>query len=98
MLLANASLFGQIMLVALVLASTALVSLSNLWTKALHMHGRSLQVTDRRQYDRRLTLANELIEETGRDDWAIRTGMIQPKHAAATQNREQSSEEEPVIM
>jgi hypothetical protein len=98
MLLANASLLGQMMLVALVLASTALVGLSNLWTTTLHMHGRSLQVYDRRQYDRRLTLANELIEETGRDDWAIRMGMIQPKHAAATQNRGQTSEEEPVIM
>jgi hypothetical protein len=79
MLVANATLLGQITLVVVVLASLALVGLGNTLTKTLHMHGRNLRVVGTRQYDRRLTLAEELIEETGRDDWAIRMGMVQPR-------------------
>jgi hypothetical protein len=30
-------------------------------------------------YRRRLDLANQLVEENGRDDWAIRLGMITPE-------------------
>jgi hypothetical protein len=93
MLLANATLLGQIFLVALVLASIALVSLGNALTMNLRMHGRSLRVVGRRQYDRRLTLAEELIKETGRDDWAIRMGMVQPRPGTTNHTAEG-----PVIM
>jgi hypothetical protein len=79
MLVANATLLGQIMLLVLLLASIALVGLGNALTHDLHMHGRTLRVLGTRQYDRRLTLAEELIKETGRDDWALRMGMVQPR-------------------
>ena len=77
---ANATQAGQIVLLALLMISVGLVALSNDLTKAFRMHGHSIRVKGPpKKYERRLKLAEELIEETGRDDWAIRLGMINPK-------------------
>ena len=81
----NASQAGQIIILALLLLSVGLVAMSNQWQDSLHMHDCRIQVDGKpKQYARRLDLANELIKSTGRDDWAIRLGMINQKAGAAT--------------
>jgi hypothetical protein len=43
----------------------------------LHMKGRILRIEgERKVYDRRRVLADELISESGRTDWAIAMGLI----------------------
>ena len=76
-LASNIQQLGKILLLALLIGSAGLLAVTNVATKNLHMHGRVVKVQGkRRPYGRRLDLANALIEETGRDDWAIRLGMI----------------------
>ena len=73
----NASQTGKIIILALLLLSVGLLAMSNEWQESLCMHGCKIQVDGKpRKYARRLDLANELIEYTGRDDWAIRLGII----------------------
>ncbi len=80
----NASQAGQIVILALLLLSVGLVAMSNQWQDSLHMHGCKIKVDgEPKRYARRLDLANELIKSTGRDDWAIRLGMINQKAGAA---------------
>ncbi|KIP03228.1 hypothetical protein PHLGIDRAFT_252141 [Phlebiopsis gigantea 11061_1 CR5-6] len=74
----NATTTGNVLICGLLLASAALIGICNTITKDLNMFGRTVRVVGRKEYDRRLTLAHELIEETGRDDWAIGLGMITP--------------------
>ena len=80
----NASQAGNIIILALLLTSVGLVALSNYCQDSLYMHGYKVQVNGKpKHYVRRLDLANELINSTGRDDWAIRLGMINQKAEAA---------------
>ena len=74
----NATTTGNVLICGLLLASAALLGICNMATEDLRMYGRTVRVVGRKAYDRRLTLAHELIEETGRDDWAIGLGMITP--------------------
>ena len=81
----NASQVGQLIILALLLLSVGLVALSNESQESLYMHGCRIQVIGKpKKYARRLDLANELIKYTGRDDWAIRLGMINQKANDAT--------------
>ena len=76
----NASQTGEIAIVALLLVSVALVALSNEAQRELRMHGCTVTVDGvPKKYARRLDLAEELIRYTGRDDWAIRLGMVNQK-------------------
>jgi hypothetical protein len=76
-LVSNLTQFGKILLLALLIASVGLLAVANSTTRMLQMHGRIVSVLGpRKAYNRRLDLANELITETGRDDWAVRLGMI----------------------
>lgn len=76
-LVSNATRFGQILILALLAGSVGLLAIANSASDKLMMHGHILKkVGPKRKYARRLDLAHELIEETGRDDWAIRMGMI----------------------
>ena len=76
----NASQAGQITILALLLLSVGLVALSNEVQESLYMHGCRVRVDgEPKKYARRLDLADELIKFTGRDDWAIRLGMINQK-------------------
>lgn len=76
----NSSQAGDIIILALLLLSVGLVAVGNERQKSLHMHGCKIQVEGKpKKYARRLDLARELIENTGRDDWAIRLGMINQK-------------------
>ncbi|KAH0827302.1 hypothetical protein J3R83DRAFT_3925 [Lanmaoa asiatica] len=75
----NVSNIGGVLIAGLLLVSAALLGLCNALTSSLQMFGRIVsQVGPAKPYQRRLDLANELIEETGRDDWAIAMGMIVP--------------------
>lgn len=82
---ANATQAGEIILLSLLLLSVGLLAMSNERQESLYMHGCKIQVHGKpKKYARRLDLANELIKYTGRDDWAIRLGMINQKAAETT--------------
>ncbi len=71
---------GQFVLIALMFGSAGMLGLANHYTQISHIYGRQIKPEGpARPYRRRLDLAEQLIAETGRDDWAIRLGMIQPK-------------------
>lgn len=71
---------GKAILLVLWLLSAALLGVANESKSDLNMCGKLIKVDQApRPFKRRLYLARELIEETGRDDWAVRLGMIQPK-------------------
>lgn len=81
----NASQAGELIIMALLILSVSLVATSNERQESLYMHGYKVQVDGQpKKYARRLDLANELIKTTGRDDWAIRLGMINQKADDAT--------------
>lgn len=76
-LTSNASQTSQLLLASPLLASTALLGISNSQQKALCMHGHVLGVKGKpKAYARRLDLAKELIKETGKSDWAVGLGMV----------------------
>ncbi|KAK8217151.1 hypothetical protein M8818_001403 [Zalaria obscura] len=79
-LASNTYQLGKILLLVLLISSAGLLAITNEKTEVLQMHGKLIQVDGKRKkYDRRLTMAEELIRETGRQDWAVRLGMIVPK-------------------
>lgn len=81
-LASNADQSGKIAILALLLVSPGLLVISNKNIKAFQMFGRSIMVDgEPKAYERRLYLAEELIKSTGRDDWAIRLGMINSEKA-----------------
>ncbi len=66
-------------LVVLLLCSAGCLMLSNATRSTFTLCGRSIEIVGApKPYARRLDLAKELIVEKGREDWAIRLGMIQP--------------------
>ena len=75
----NCTQLGSVVLVALLLVSAGQLALVNRGTRALRMHGREVRVEKVVRYERRRVLADELIEETGRKDWAIGMGMVPPE-------------------
>ncbi|KAI0505323.1 hypothetical protein F5B22DRAFT_661635 [Xylaria bambusicola] len=76
-LVTNLKQSGQILLLVLLIASAGLLAIVNGTTKDLQMHGKIVSVLGKpKPYNRRQELADELIKETGRDDWAVRLGMI----------------------
>ena len=79
-LASNASQAGKMAFVVLLLLSAGLLGFSNDRIAALCMFGREIRVVgEPKAYARRLILAQELVKSTGRDDWAIRLGMINPE-------------------
>ncbi|KAK3696130.1 hypothetical protein LTR37_018101 [Vermiconidia calcicola] len=79
-LASNARSQGKSLLVMLLLSSAALLGLANQKTEKFHMYGRIIRMEKAPvKYARRLHLASELIKEAGRNDWAIRLGMVQPE-------------------
>ena len=90
----NASHVSQCWLLLLLVETTALIGLSNLFTEELHMYDKVIGVYGSpKPYARRLDLADELIKETGRKDWAIRLGMVQ-----ATKGEDENFEQGPKTM
>lgn len=76
-LASNVRQSGKVLLLALLIGSVGLLAIANVSTRDLLMRGCVVKVDgERRLYERRLHLVEELVEETGRDDWATRMGMI----------------------
>lgn len=74
---ANATLKGQLVVAILLLANAAALASANYLTTSLYMKDRILQVQGaRKSYERRRILADELIAESGRADWAVAMGLI----------------------
>ena len=73
----NASQLGKILLIGLLLVSATILGISNELENQLCMHGHILRKEGSPiMYARRLHLAQELMKETGRSDWAVRLGMV----------------------
>jgi hypothetical protein len=76
-LASNIGLAGKLILLFLLIASAGALAIANEKTQMLQMHGRVIKVEGpRKKYERRLDMANQLIKQSGRDDWALRMGMI----------------------
>lgn len=76
-LVSNIRTFNQIILLTMFVLSAALLFLANITTRAMHMYGRRIQVKGNpKKYYRRRDMAEELIAESGRKDWARRLGLI----------------------
>ncbi|KAL2828451.1 hypothetical protein BDW59DRAFT_170946 [Aspergillus cavernicola] len=76
-LVCNISKVGQVLLLSLLIASVGLLFLANATTTTMQMNGRKIRVAGTsKRYHRRREMADELIRETGRADWAMRLGMI----------------------
>ena len=82
----NASTVGSIFIAGLLLINVTMLGLCNSLTKDLRMFGRTVHITgEPKKYKRRLEMAEELMKETGRTDWAISMGLVlPPKDTPAT--------------
>ncbi|PWY63833.1 hypothetical protein BO83DRAFT_382423 [Aspergillus eucalypticola CBS 122712] len=74
----NATQFGKLLLILLLIVSAGLLAVANQFTTILQMHGNVLEVKRRSdKYGRRLDMASELIaEHGGKRGWALRLGLI----------------------
>jgi hypothetical protein len=73
----NSSTMGSFLMAALLLISAGLLGLANNCTPGLSMYGRFVQtVGEPKKYIRRLDMVNDLIKETGRNDWAVAMRLI----------------------
>jgi len=82
----NASTVGSLLIAILLTVSVALLGLCNSLTRDLHMFGcRVSMLGVPKKYERRLKLAEELIKETKRDDWAIGLGLIRASEGNQSQ-------------
>ena len=91
-LASNVKQAGKIILLVLLFASAGVLAIANETTESLQMHGRIVKVQGpRKRYARRLEMVEQLIEESGRDDWALRMGMKVKKE-------DRETEQEGVIM
>jgi len=80
----NTSTTGSLLLACLLLCSAALLGLCNSFTNTLRMFGRTVYKTGKpKHYGRRLLMAQELVKESGRSDWAIGMGLIAPTESEA---------------
>lgn len=74
----------------LLIASAALMGICNHSMSEFRMYEKILAVDGRpKQYKRRLDLADELIKETGRKDWAVRLGMVQADKGKGNEDMDQ---------
>ena len=73
----NMSAEGSLVVLGLLLCSWVILGVCNHSSAALRMHGRVLEVDGKpKAYFRRTDLVEELVQESGREDWAERLGMI----------------------
>ena len=76
-LASNMSAEGSLVVLALLLCSWVVLGVCNHSVETLRMHGRVLKVDGKpKAYYRRTDLVDELVQESGREDWAERLGMI----------------------
>lgn len=73
---------GVYAIVSMLLLNSGLLALSNLWIWKLHMYGKTMETMgEPKRYFRRRDLADQLIKESGRDDWAVAMGLIVKNNA-----------------
>ena len=85
---ANATTLGNIMLMVVLFLEVGLLGFSNKFVTGIHMYERVVKVIGKpKKYTRRLDLANELIEQTGRRDWAVGLGMVKELEGAQTSTK-----------
>ncbi|KAL8862607.1 MAG: hypothetical protein Q9178_001105 [Gyalolechia marmorata] len=78
---------GVYTIVFMLLVNGGLLALDNLWIRSLDMYGRTLEAVDEpRRYSRRRDLAEQLIKESGRDDWAVAMGLLVKDRASTEKN------------
>ncbi|KAK0491880.1 hypothetical protein EDD18DRAFT_1290675 [Armillaria luteobubalina] len=75
----NASTVGSLLIGGLLLCSVALLTLCNSATQCLQMYECVVQKEGEPQnYKRRRDMAEKLVDESKRDDWAVGMGLILP--------------------
>lgn len=73
----NGSQVGKFVIIILFMINAGLLTVSNGLKHTLHMKGRVITKSEpAKVYERRLDMTNCLIRESGRNDWAIKMGMI----------------------
>lgn len=78
---------GVYTVASMLLVNGALVALDNLRVRRLNMYGRTMEVVgEPKRYSRRRDLAEQLIKESGRDDWAVVMGLIVKDKASTEKN------------
>ena len=78
---------GIFTIVSMLLVNGGLLALDNLRIRRLNMYGRTMEaVGEPRRYFRRRDLAEQLIKESGRDDWAVAMGLIVKDKASTEKN------------
>ncbi|KAL8641910.1 MAG: hypothetical protein Q9226_008571 [Calogaya cf. arnoldii] len=78
---------GVYTIVSMLLVNGGLLALDNLRIRRLNMYGRTMEaVGEPKRYFRRRDLAEQLIKESGRDDWAVAMGLIVNDKASTEKN------------
>ncbi|KKY22662.1 hypothetical protein UCRPC4_g03162 [Phaeomoniella chlamydospora] len=87
--LSSTTNYGKSLIIVSLLLAHASIALSNSRTKELNMNNRIIKISEQpgsvKQYSRRLDMAEHLIKETGRSDFAVRLGLINPDQAVKTE-------------
>ena len=78
---------GVLIIVSMLLLNGGLLAFDNLRIQRLSMYGRTMEaVGEPKRYFRRRDLAEQLIKESGRDDWAVAMGLIVKDRASMEKN------------
>lgn len=97
--LANTKRENKIVLILGLLFGHGVLVVSNARRKELKLNDRKVKMSSEegsiKSYSRRLELAEELVKETGRSDWAIRLGMINPEQVDPVSTGAGSSAQDP---
>ncbi|KAK0430968.1 hypothetical protein EV421DRAFT_1720949 [Armillaria borealis] len=76
----NASTVGSLLIGGLLLCSVALLTLSNSLTRCFQMYDCVVRMDGNPvRYRRRLEMAEKLVDESKREDWAVGMGLVLPK-------------------
>ncbi|KAF8910340.1 hypothetical protein CPB85DRAFT_1515212 [Mucidula mucida] len=95
-LASNAPTVSSLVIALLLLVSVGLLGLCDSLTRDLHMFGRKVHVVgEPKKYTRRLDMAKELIEETGRIAWAV--AMFFPTSLLVLQRSRYDRSTRPII-
>ncbi|KIX05800.1 uncharacterized protein Z518_03772 [Rhinocladiella mackenziei CBS 650.93] len=80
--LVNARDEGKILLTLCVTINHVLLLMHNSRVEEMSMNGRRIRVQEGgvKKYKRRLDMAEELVEEVGRSDFAVRLGLVNPNN------------------
>ncbi|KAK0443378.1 uncharacterized protein EV420DRAFT_1028366 [Desarmillaria tabescens] len=76
----NASTVGSLLIACLLLCSVTLLTLCNSLTQCLKMYDCVVRKEgEPERYNRRLDMAEKLVLESKREDWAVGMGLVHPK-------------------